>query len=163
MAATETVQPKKQYRPNGKRLGSRGVVAKALLEQGVSYRSVQKQTGVSTATLSALKRHELVPREEVDAVKRSLQDKFALIANKALDGITDQKLEIANIQDLIGVASKAFDRSGLATSPIDSLVDALSKYQKKAVSSPKVINASCDNSHPIAEPGSGLDDSVPTT
>jgi hypothetical protein len=119
------------------------VVAQAMLERGESYRTVQKETGLAYQTIANIKRHNLVPREDIENVKRSLQDKYTLAANEFLDAArSKEKIKECKAADLMRMSALAFDRSGLATSPIDSLVDALSKYQKKAVNSPKVVNAS---------------------
>jgi hypothetical protein len=161
MAAETLEQPKPRV---GSRTRARAVVAQAMLERGESYRTVQKETGLAYQTIANIKRHNLVPREDIENVKRSLQDKYTLAANEFLDAArTKEKLKETKAADLMRMSALAFDRSGLATSPIDSLVDALSKYQKKATAVPKVVNASPADYQSIDNRGTDTGDKTETT
>jgi hypothetical protein len=102
-----------------------------MLEDGASLSTVRRATGISETTASFLRKEKVLPREQVEAVKRSLQDKFALVASQALESIDSGKLHEAGFGELVRGAALAADRAGISQlSAVDQLVDALSKYQK---------------------------------
>jgi hypothetical protein len=107
---------KNKYGLTGKRLGMRGVMATALLEGGMSIPKVREVTGISQTTAVFLKREKVMPREQVEALKRHLQDKFARIAAEALDAIDKEKLGKAGFGELIRGAALAAQNAGI-TSP----------------------------------------------
>lgn len=101
--------------PKGKRLSPhKALVAVALHEQGLSSRSAGKIAGCSPSSVSKYTRKKLVSAEQVEAVKRGLRDKFALLSDRALDGITDAKLEESSAVELTRVARDAAQMGGLA-------------------------------------------------
>ncbi len=100
-------------RLSGKRLGTRGIVAQAMLEQGASLRTVRKVTGISTTTGTFLRKNKVIPREQVERVKRHLQDKFAMIASQALESIDEDKLKQAGFGELVRGAALAAERAGI--------------------------------------------------
>jgi hypothetical protein len=134
MSETTPPRARKPNRITDARLGARGVLAQALLEQGVSIRNVRKATGISMTTALAMKRQNSIPREHVEAIKRTLQDQYTVAAHRFLQAaLADDKISESKAIDLVRMSAFAYDRSGIATSPIDGLVEALSKYQKKPV------------------------------
>jgi hypothetical protein len=105
--------PRNKYRLTGKRLGMRGVMATALLESGMSIPKVREVTGISQTTAVFLKREKVMPREQVEALKRHLQDRFARIAAEALDAIDKDKLDKAGFGELVRGAALAAQNAGL--------------------------------------------------
>jgi hypothetical protein len=108
-------RPKNKYGLTGARLGMRGVMATALLEAGMSITKVREVTGISQTTAVFLKREKVMPREQVDALKRHLQDKFARIASLALDSIDEGKVSTAGFGELVRGAALAAQNAGIAS------------------------------------------------
>lgn len=115
-ALGKTSRPKNQYKLTGKRLGMRGVMATALLESGMSIPKVREVTGISQTTAVFLKKEKVMNREQVETLKRHLQDKFARIAALALDSIDDSKVSAAGFGELVRGAALAAQNAGI-TSP----------------------------------------------
>jgi hypothetical protein len=105
---------KKPNRSTGARLGTKGIVARALLKQGFSHRTVRKATGISLGSSVALKRNNVIPAAHVEAVKRHLQGKFALVAFECLESIDEGKLKEARVGELVRAAATATERAGLS-------------------------------------------------
>jgi hypothetical protein len=112
----KTPRAKNKYGLTGKRLGMRGVMATALLESGMSIPKVRDVTGISQTTAVFLKREKVMPREQVEALKRHLQDRFARIAAEALEAIDEDKLQKAGFGELVRGAALAAQNAGI-TSP----------------------------------------------
>jgi hypothetical protein len=110
---TRASRPKNKYGLTGTRLGMRGVMATALLESGMSIPKVRQATGISQTTAVFLKREKVIPREQVERVKRHLQDKFAMIAAQALESIDQDKLKQAGFGELVRGAALAAERAGI--------------------------------------------------
>jgi hypothetical protein len=111
-----TSHSQKKNRLTGARLGMRGVMATALLESGMSIPKVREVTGISQTTAVFLKKEKVMPRAQVDALKRHLQDKFARIASLALDSIDEGKISAAGFGELVRGAALAAQNAGI-TSP----------------------------------------------
>jgi hypothetical protein len=111
-----TSHSQKKNRLTGARLGMRGVMATALLESGMSIPKVREVTGISQTTAVFLKKEKVMPRDQVEALKRHLQDKFARIAALALDSIDESKVSGAGFGELVRGAALAAQNAGI-TSP----------------------------------------------
>ena len=119
----------KPRRLTGSRLGTRGVLAQAMLEQGASVRTVRKVTGVSTTTASFLRRNKVIPRAQVEAVKKHLQDRFALIASEALEAIDADKLKAAGFGELVRGAAVAANQAGITAPSVAEIYSlSIAKY-----------------------------------
>lgn len=109
----------------GKHVGTRGIVAAALLESGTSIRSAAKQTGISQGTAAAIAqrvRKKDYPKhlraDQVEAVKKSIRDRFLLKASDALNGINTSKLQDASALELAKISSICLENAGLGPTPI---------------------------------------------
>lgn len=80
---------------------------KALLDAGMSIRSVAKQSGVSTMSVIAIKR--LVPSNtsDVEQCKKTVVGSFYGLARGCQEHITPSKLEESSAYQLMGMASLA--------------------------------------------------------
>ena len=86
---------------------ARHAYAKILLDQGCTYREIQRLTGTSPPTIARIKRGELIPnRLMTDALQRAEESKLTGAIHAILDGsITAEKIEAASLQQ--GVTSAA--------------------------------------------------------
>ena len=82
----------------------------------MSIPKVREATGISQTTAVFLKKEKVMPREQVEALKRHLQDKFARIAALALDSIDEDKASAAGFGELVRGAALAAQNAGI-TSP----------------------------------------------
>ena len=106
-----------------------------MLEQEFSHRTVRKVTGIALGSSVALKRNNVIPREQIDAVKKHLQDRFALIASQALEAIDPEKLHAAGFGELVRGAAVAANQAGI-TAPSVAEIYSLS-IQKYLVVQPR--------------------------
>jgi predicted transcriptional regulator len=131
MSQSELTRPSSNN-PKGKRLSAhKALVAVALREQGLSTRTAGKIAGVSPTSVSKYARHKLLPPGQVDAIKRGLQDRFAVLSNRALDEITDDKLKESSAVELTRVARDAAQMVGIAPPNAQELyLTSIQKYIK---------------------------------
>ncbi len=96
----------------GKKLGVKGLAAVALLQEGYSLRKVHEITGISETTASVLRKRNLVDPAQVEAIRRQLRDRFAMVAHDALAAVDSTKLEKAGVGELVKAAAIAADQAG---------------------------------------------------
>lgn len=109
------------------------VWVKALLESGMSIRSVAKQSGISVPTVMAIKR--LIPSNltEVETCKKTVVGSFYGLARGCQENITPSKLEESSAYQLMGMASLAVqaarDMEGL-NRPVFNVVEVALNVQR---------------------------------
>lgn len=98
----------------GKKLGVKGLAAVAQLQEGYSLRKVHEITGISETTASALRKRNLVNPAQVEAIRKQLRDRFAMVAHDALAAVDHEKLKAAGVGELVRAAAVASDRGGIS-------------------------------------------------
>ena len=98
----------------GSRSGHKALIAKALLNAGESIRNVQKASQLSVNTVLGLRRSNVVPAAQVEAVRKQIRGEFALVAGAALDRLSDEKLDQSTAVELVKIARHATEMAALA-------------------------------------------------
>jgi len=111
---------------------SQHVLAKAMLDSGYTYRSTAKQLGIGQQNVAKYKKQalpDLASTEHVEKIKKGLRNRFALIADQALNGLSVEKIGESSAKDLIYIAAKATEMAGLAPpSIVENYSRSISEY-----------------------------------
>ena len=83
------------------------VWVKALLESGLTYRRIEKETGISQTTIAAIKRLTPSNLTDLEQCKKQVVGSFYGLARGCQENITLDKLEQSSAYQLIGMASLA--------------------------------------------------------
>lgn len=135
-ATLERPTPSRRTGP-GSRIGAKAAIARAVLEDGGSIRKAAETAGISVQTAFTIKHQDIVPRADVEPIKRILRDRMVLAASDALDHITHGKLTKASALECMKVADLAMKNAGLAPPSVtESYSFSVSKY---------VNSTSCDS------------------
>lgn len=121
-------------------LAKQHVVA-AMLSERIPHRSIHEATGVSTVTIQKIKRQELAHSEQAEKVKKGLRNRFAIVADRALNRLSDEKLDDASAKDLIYIAAKATEIAEPAQpSVVETYMTSMQRFlvQAEPVPSPAV-------------------------
>ena len=89
------------------------LAVKALLDSGKTIKEVCKDSGLSTMTVWTIKHHKGLDPDRVDAIKKGLSGKFYSVADRSIDGITDEKIQKASVSQLIMTAGISVDKARL--------------------------------------------------
>src|SRR5262249_45225514 len=117
---------------NGKRLGVRGLVAAALLREGYSLSRTSKLAGISESSATQLRKQNIYDVTQVDAIRRTIRDEFAITGGRCLKAVSDEKLNKAGVAELVRSAAIAVDRAGiLPPSAKEQYFTSMSAYLKK--------------------------------
>ena len=117
-------QPVTRAKNRGKKLA-----AEALLAQGYSKSKVAELSGLSRPTVRQIANQNLVPSSHIEPIKRALRDRMALVADLAINGISQDKLTEASALECMKVADLAMKNAGLAPPSItENYSFSVSKY-----------------------------------
>jgi hypothetical protein len=109
------------------------VLAKALLESGMSLNTVARQTHLSVPTVIAIKRMTPSNITEIETCKKTVVGSFYGLARGCQENITLEKLEDSSAYQLMGMASLAVqaarDMEGL-NRPVFNVVDIALNIEK---------------------------------
>lgn len=119
-------------------------VAQALLSQGFSGRKITETLSTSRAMLKLLSHQKVASSARAEKVKRGLRDRWALLADSTLTGITKNKIQESSAKELAYIAAKATEMAGLAPpSIVESYHQSLNAFviQEPASASAQVVQA----------------------
>lgn len=134
--------PRPRYRkPNGKLVGHKAVIARALMAEGATVTEAARKAGIGRNTAAALRDSDkFTCPEHVELVRQHLRDKATLRVDSALDHISDTKLKKAKLKDLSSVVRALAPLAGIAEpSHIDTQINVLNQYAAEA--GPRVIES----------------------
>lgn len=99
-------------------------VVKALLSEGLTHRSIEQAVGINRTTIAKISKQEIASSEHAEKIKKGLRNRFAMIADRSLNSLSDEKLAEASAKDLIYIAAKATE---IAAPAAPSVLETYSK------------------------------------
>lgn len=112
-----------------------------MLQAGLSYEKVTQVTGLSTPTIAKIKKQGLASSDQAERIKKNLRNRWALLADRSLDGLTDDKLAEASAKDLAYIAHKATEMAGLAPPSVtETYITSMQSFLVQETPQPVVID-----------------------
>jgi hypothetical protein len=106
---------------------------------------VSKLAGIVESSATQLRKQNLYDATQVEALRRTIRDEFAITGARCLKAVSDEKLNKAGVAELVRSAAIAVDRAGLLPpSAKDQYFTAMSAYlikKSETTPSPRVINS----------------------
>jgi hypothetical protein len=116
---------------------SKALMIKAFLDEGYTFRRIQKEFDVSPHTILSIKRSSRFNPTQLQRVKETLANKFYVLASENLDNITPDKMENSSMMQNMMAAAIAVDKGrlldGLSTANVgvvDVVKDTVQKLKE---------------------------------